>query len=227
MQVRGNMLFILLSPCPFINKKNLSHVINYTCFSRGKGISVVSAGIIRAHYFDSACLKYKIIARQGVNRLQKEMRQWNSGTKHCLRITQPGTMTNLLPGGPLENAISWRRIFPSHGDDDMNYAILKNVTRSLRENGKFIFTSLNGLFPLFHFAEKRKADEKLFSGKHVWPHDFPGYQECPIEDDPGNMRELLCSGRYYVPGKITRLLKPPIPEHRHTRGRTGFIFKEW
>jgi len=76
-------------------------------------------------------------------------------------------MTNLLPGGPLENAISWRRIFPSHGDDDMNYAILKNVTRSLRENGKFIFTSLNGLFPLFHFAEKRKADEKLFSGKHV------------------------------------------------------------
>jgi len=33
--------------------------------------------------------------------------------------------------------------------DEMNYEILKNVTKSFKPQAKFIFTTLNGLLPLF------------------------------------------------------------------------------
>ena len=34
--------------------------------------------------------------------------------------------------------------------DEMNFEILKNATKVLNDKGKLIFTTLNGLFPLFH-----------------------------------------------------------------------------
>lgn len=37
--------------------------------------------------------------------------------------------------------------FPLMETDDMNFEILRNVTKSLKNQGKFIFTTLNGLFP--------------------------------------------------------------------------------
>ena len=37
--------------------------------------------------------------------------------------------------------------------DEMNFQILKNAAKALRPNGKLIFTTLNGLFPLFHSSE--------------------------------------------------------------------------
>ena len=40
--------------------------------------------------------------------------------------------------------------FPLMETDEMNFEILKNVTKSLNDKGKFIFTTLNGLFPLYH-----------------------------------------------------------------------------
>ena len=40
--------------------------------------------------------------------------------------------------------------FPLMETDEMNFEILKNVTKSLKDNAKFIFTTLNGLFPLFN-----------------------------------------------------------------------------
>ena len=40
--------------------------------------------------------------------------------------------------------------FPLMETDEMNFEILKSVTKSLRENGKFMFTTLNGLFTLYH-----------------------------------------------------------------------------
>ena len=44
--------------------------------------------------------------------------------------------------------------FPLMETDEMNYEILKNVTKSLKKHGKFIFTTLNGLFPLYHSVEE-------------------------------------------------------------------------
>jgi 2-polyprenyl-3-methyl-5-hydroxy-6-metoxy-1,4-benzoquinol methylase len=40
--------------------------------------------------------------------------------------------------------------FPLMETDEMNFEILKNVSKSLKNRSKFIFTTLNGLFPLFH-----------------------------------------------------------------------------
>jgi len=40
--------------------------------------------------------------------------------------------------------------FPLMETDEMNFEILKNVSKSLKDHAKFIFTTLNGLFPLFH-----------------------------------------------------------------------------
>ena len=40
--------------------------------------------------------------------------------------------------------------FPLMETDEMNFRILKNVSNSLAPKGKLIFTTLNGLFPLFH-----------------------------------------------------------------------------
>jgi hypothetical protein len=50
--------------------------------------------------------------------------------------------------------------------DEMNFEILKNVTRALRNHGKLIFATLNGLFPLYHstkkFYESNKGEGNLF-----------------------------------------------------------------
>ena len=40
--------------------------------------------------------------------------------------------------------------FPLMETDEMNFQILQNASKALKENGKLIFTTLNGLFPLFH-----------------------------------------------------------------------------
>ncbi|MDD2560017.1 MAG: class I SAM-dependent methyltransferase [Bacteroidales bacterium] len=44
--------------------------------------------------------------------------------------------------------------FPLMETDEMNFEILKNVSQSLKGNAKFIFTTLNGLFPLFNSIEE-------------------------------------------------------------------------
>ncbi|MDD5681123.1 MAG: class I SAM-dependent methyltransferase, partial [Candidatus Omnitrophica bacterium] len=45
--------------------------------------------------------------------------------------------------------------------DEMNFEILKNATKALKDKGKLIFTTLNGLFPLFHSVnEFYKSAEK-------------------------------------------------------------------
>ena len=47
--------------------------------------------------------------------------------------------------------------FPLMETDEMNFEILKNVTRSLNDKGKFIFTTLNGLFPLYTTRSKNSC----------------------------------------------------------------------
>src|SRR3989339_1941512 len=52
--------------------------------------------------------------------------------------------------------------FPLMETDEMNFEILKNATKVLKNNGKLIFTTLNGLFPLIHsvkdFCESAKQE---------------------------------------------------------------------
>jgi 2-polyprenyl-3-methyl-5-hydroxy-6-metoxy-1,4-benzoquinol methylase len=96
--------------------------------------------------------------------------------------------------------------------DEMNFAILKGATKSLKNNGKFIFTTLNGLFPLFHsvsefYKSAHKDGQSQCKECSFDLETFRDYNTAVFEDDSGNKRELKCNERYYVPSEITWLLK--------------------
>jgi len=102
--------------------------------------------------------------------------------------------------------------FPLMETDEMNFEILKSVTRSLKNEGKFIFTTLNGLFPLFHSVEKFLAGEKEEGNASYKDNTFDlmtfrDFNITEFEDDSGNKKQLECNERYYVPSEITWLLK--------------------
>jgi SAM-dependent methyltransferase len=96
--------------------------------------------------------------------------------------------------------------------DEMNFEILRNATKSLKNNGKFIFTTLNGLFPLFHSVNEfyKSAQKEGQSQCKECTFDlmtFRDHNTAVFEDDAGNKKELKCNERYYVPSEITWLLK--------------------
>jgi 2-polyprenyl-3-methyl-5-hydroxy-6-metoxy-1,4-benzoquinol methylase len=102
--------------------------------------------------------------------------------------------------------------FPLMETDEMNFDILKNVTKALKDKGKFIFTTLNGLFPLYHSVEKfcGSANEQGSAAYKSSSFDLMtlrSHNKTIFEDDSGNKKELECNERYYVPSEISWLLK--------------------
>lgn len=102
--------------------------------------------------------------------------------------------------------------FPLMETDEMNFQILQNASKSLKENGKLIFTTLNGLFPLFHsvkdFLDAHTEEGNALSVESSF--DLMTFRESSItvvEDDLGNKKELICNERYYVPSEIYWLLR--------------------
>jgi len=96
--------------------------------------------------------------------------------------------------------------------DEMNFEILKNATKALKDKGKLIFTTLNGLFPLFHSVNEfyKSAQQEGQSQCKECSFDlmtFRDHNTVVFEDDLGNKKELKCNERYYVPSEITWLLK--------------------
>jgi 2-polyprenyl-3-methyl-5-hydroxy-6-metoxy-1,4-benzoquinol methylase len=96
--------------------------------------------------------------------------------------------------------------------DEMNFEILKNATKALKSKGKLIFTTLNGLFPLFHsvndfYASAQKEGQSQCKECSFDLMTFRDHNTVVFEDDSGNKRELKCNERYYVPSEITWLLK--------------------
>ncbi|MDX9848390.1 MAG: class I SAM-dependent methyltransferase [Tenuifilaceae bacterium] len=102
--------------------------------------------------------------------------------------------------------------FPLMETDEMNYEILRNVSKSLRPKAKFIFTTLNGLFPLFHSINDFHAQgvvegNATYNSKSFDLMTFRDYNITKVVDDNGVEKELECNERYYVPSEITWLLK--------------------
>lgn len=96
--------------------------------------------------------------------------------------------------------------------DEMNFAILQNAAKALKPGGKFIFTTLNALFPLFHsvkeFIDSKTEEDHSAYGQISF--DLMTFRESGIvtvEDDLGNKKELHTNERYYIPSEITWLLK--------------------
>ena len=96
--------------------------------------------------------------------------------------------------------------------DEMNFQILQNAANALKANGKLIFTTLNGLFPLFH-SVKDFLNSNVKEGGATCDDlsfdlmSFREYSSINIEDDLGNKKKIQCNERYYVPSEITWLLK--------------------
>jgi 2-polyprenyl-3-methyl-5-hydroxy-6-metoxy-1,4-benzoquinol methylase len=102
--------------------------------------------------------------------------------------------------------------FPLMETDEMNFEILKNVTRALKDKGKLIFTTLNGLFPLYHSVKKfcesaGKESSATYKSDTFDLMTLRAHNTAVFEDDAGNKKELECDERYYVPSEITWLLK--------------------
>ncbi|MHC1600625.1 MAG: class I SAM-dependent methyltransferase [Candidatus Methanospirareceae archaeon] len=102
--------------------------------------------------------------------------------------------------------------FPLMETDEMNYGILRNATNSLKAAGKLIFTTLNGLFPLFRSVEEFCASTTEEGNATYSKNTFDlmtlrDFNITTVEDDFGNKKELECNERYYVPSEITWLLK--------------------
>lgn len=96
--------------------------------------------------------------------------------------------------------------------DEMNFEILKNATKALKRKGKFIFTALSGLFPLFHstnafYELAQKEGQSQCKDCSFDLMTFRDHNTAVFEDDGGNKKELQCNERYYVPSEITWLLK--------------------
>jgi len=84
--------------------------------------------------------------------------------------------------------------------------------QSLKEGGKFIFTTLNGLFPLYHSvkefcASTSEEGNATYRSNTFDLMTFRDYNITEVEDDDGNKKELECNERYYVPSEISWLLK--------------------
>ena len=102
--------------------------------------------------------------------------------------------------------------FPLMETDEMNFQILRNAANALKPKGKLIFTTLNGLFPLFHsvkdfLASESKGDAATYTDNSFDLMTFRDQNITHIVDDIGNKKELVCNERYYVPSEITWLLK--------------------
>ena len=102
--------------------------------------------------------------------------------------------------------------FPLMETDEMNFEILKSVTKALKDKCKFIFTTLNGLFPIFHsveefLAEESNEDHAKYKKNSFDLMTFRDHNITEIEDDSGNKIDLECNERYYMPSEITWLLK--------------------
>ena len=94
--------------------------------------------------------------------------------------------------------------FPLMETDEMNFKILQNAAKALKENGKFIFTTLNALFPLCHAGETPHANSQNSS------FDLGTLRRTfkfKITDDSGQERQISGNERYYCPSEISWLLK--------------------
>jgi len=102
--------------------------------------------------------------------------------------------------------------FPLMETDEMNFEILRSAAKALKKPGKFIFTTLSGLFPLYHSVEQFCGETSgegnaTYRGNTFDLMTFRDHNITEFEDDDGNKKTLDCNERYYVPSEITWLLK--------------------
>ncbi len=102
--------------------------------------------------------------------------------------------------------------FPLMETDEMNFEILESATKALKSPGKLIFTSLNGLYPLFRLVSSSRepgaTQEDVDEPRSQF--DLMTMRERYVMtyiDDDGREQQVEANERYYLPCEITWLLK--------------------
>lgn len=94
--------------------------------------------------------------------------------------------------------------------DEMNHAILRSAANALRDGGVFIFTTLNGLFPLYHSVKDFINAGMPQSNSEANTFDLMTFRDrsrFTFTDDDGVAKTVTCDERYYVPPEITWQLR--------------------
>jgi 2-polyprenyl-3-methyl-5-hydroxy-6-metoxy-1,4-benzoquinol methylase len=104
--------------------------------------------------------------------------------------------------------------FPLMETDEMNFQILQNAAKALKSKGKIIFTTLNGLFPIYNsiddFHEKTASDSNglaTYKSATFNLMTFRDHNVTEFTDDDGVTQSMECNERYYIPSEITWMLK--------------------
>ena len=85
--------------------------------------------------------------------------------------------------------------------DEMNFQILQNATNALKVKSKPIFTTLNGLFPLFHsvkdfLSNTPKEGNVTYKNNSFDLMTFRDHNITEVVDDSGNKKSFTCNERY-------------------------------
>lgn len=102
--------------------------------------------------------------------------------------------------------------FPLMETDEMNFEILKSVGKALKDKSKFIFTTLNGFFPIFNSINRFHESGETTEGASYISANFDlmtmrDYNTTTFTDDEGQEHSIECNERYYLPSEISWLLK--------------------
>ena len=94
--------------------------------------------------------------------------------------------------------------------DEMNFQILKNAANAIKENGKFIFTCLNALFPLYHSVKdflNQNSNQSITRDLTFDLKTFREHSTLDFVDDSGKKRTIRCNERFFAPSEISWYLK--------------------
>ncbi len=102
--------------------------------------------------------------------------------------------------------------FPLMETDEENKAIICSVARTLKDEALFIFTTLNGLFPLQNslntfYEETGKRDQANYDSFKFDILTMRDHNRTAFIDDNQKEHIVISNERYYIPSEITTLLK--------------------
>ena len=124
--------------------------------------------------------------------LQRDARNFNFKNKYGLVIM-------LCEGG-----------FSLMETDEEDYRILENCAESLKKDGKFVFTTLNALFPLVNSLKKFLNDSSVTTKTPKLSFNVSTLREISVmevKDDSGVKKVLHCNERFYMPSELSWMLK--------------------
>ncbi|WP_321299992.1 class I SAM-dependent methyltransferase [uncultured Sphaerochaeta sp.] len=102
--------------------------------------------------------------------------------------------------------------FPLMETDEENTKIMASVAGALKNEGIFIFTTLNGLFPLKHslnefYQSQGNGEQATYTSTQFEILSMRDHNTTSFTDDNQKEHSITSNERYYIPSEITSILK--------------------